>query len=190
MYEDQQLPPAGGTLYPEHYRWKYDCDDGRRLAFRPIKPVDEDAVRELFYGVRDEDVYYRFMGAVKTMRHDKAQPLVMLDYEEKFAIAGVVGDESNEEFVAIARWFLDRATNMAEVAFLVHPDWQAKGIGTFMLHRLIDVARVKRIRGFTAEVLSGNRKMQHVFYRSGYNVRSQLEDGVHNISFTFDDPKQ
>lgn len=188
IYADQQLPPAGGTMYPEKYAWTFRMADDRELSFRPIKPIDEERIRRLFYGMREEDIYYRFMGAVRTMKHDKAQPLVVLDYEEKFAIAGLIGDESKEEFVAVARWFLDRATNMAEVAFLVHPDWQTGGIGTFMLHRLIDVAREKRIKGFTAEVMAGNRKMQHVFYRSGYNVHSRLEDGVHSISFRFDDP--
>jgi acyl-CoA hydrolase len=190
VYADQQLPPTGGTMYPEKYAWSHRLDDKRELSFRVVKPIDEDRIRRLFYGVREEDIYYRFMGAVRTMKHDKAQPLVMLDYEEKFAIAGVTGDESNEEFIAIARWFLDRATNMAEVAFLVHPDWQSCGIGTFMLRRLIEVAREKGIKGFTAEVMAGNRKMQHVFYRSGYNVNSRLEDDVHVISFTFDDPKE
>ena len=66
-------------------------------------------------------MYYRFMAAVKTLPHAKAQPLVVLDYEEKFAIAGYIGEEPDEEFVGVARWILDRATNMAEVAFTKPP---------------------------------------------------------------------
>ncbi len=189
MYHDQELPPEGGTLYPEHISWTYTTSDGRVLNFRPVKTTDEEKVRRLFYNLREEDVYYRFMAAVKTLPHAKAQSLVVLDYEEKFAIAAYTGEESNEVFVGIARWLLDRATNMAEVAFIVHPDWQGEGLGYFMLSKLTEVAREKGISGFTAEVLATNRKMLSVFHKSGFSIRSQLDDGIHFLSFRFNEPK-
>jgi GNAT superfamily N-acetyltransferase len=187
LYQDQELPPEDGTLYPEHITWTYTIHDGREVRFRVIKPIDEDRIRDLFYDLREEDIYYRFMCALKTLPHSKAQPLVILDYEEKFAIAGYIGEEPDEKFVCVARWLLDRATNMAEVAFTVHPDWQNSGLGSFMLKKLIEVAREKKISGFTAEVLAGNRKMLNVFYKSGYNIHSKLEEGNYFLSFRFDD---
>ncbi|MCD6308142.1 MAG: GNAT family N-acetyltransferase [Candidatus Latescibacteria bacterium] len=187
IYQDQTLPPEGGSIYPENYTWSYMVDGEREIRFRVIKPIDEDKIRNLFYNLREEDIYYRFMCAVKTLPHSKALPLVVLDYEEKFAIAGYVGNEPDEQFVSVARWLLDRATNMAEVAFTVVPEWQGKGIGYFMLGKLIEVAKSKGISGFTAEVLASNRKMLSVFHRSGFNVHSQLDDGVYNLSFRFDE---
>ncbi len=187
VYKDQVLPKDGGVSYPERYRWTFNTSDGVELQFRPISYTDEDKLRRLFYDLRDDDVYYRFMGTMKTLPHEKAQPMVVLDYDEKFAVAGYLGEEGTEEFVCVGRWFLDRATNMAEVAFIVHPDHQGRGIGTFLLHSLMDVAQEKGISGFTAEVLRQNRKMLNVFYKSGCNVQSQLEDGVYAIAFKFDD---
>ena len=149
--------------------------------------ADEQKLRDLFYNLREEDIYYRFMNSVRTLPHSKAQPLVVLDYQEKFAIVGYTGEEHDEEFVSVARWLLDRATNMAEVAFVVHPEWQKKGIGTFMLKKLIEVAEGKGISGFTAEVLAVNRKMMNVFHKSGRKIKIQLEDGVYYISFRFDE---
>jgi len=187
VYQDQTLPPEGGSIYPENYTWSYTVDGETEIRFRVIKPIDEDKIRDLFYNLREEDIYYRFMCAMKTLPHSKAQPLVVLDYEEKFAIAGYVGEEPDERFIGVARWLLDRATNMAEVAFTVAPEWQGKGIGSFMLDKLIEVAKSKGISGFTAEVLAGNRKMLSVFHRSGFNVHSQLDDGVYYLSFRFDE---
>ena len=187
IYQDQELPPEGGTLYPEKLSWAFSMPDGRELKFRPIKTTDEEKLRQFFYNLREEDIYYRFMAAVKTLPHSKAQPLVVLDYEEKFAIAGYIGEEPDEQFVGVARWLLDRATNMAEVAFTVHPDWQAGGIGFFMLSRLIEIAREKGISGFTAEVFASNRKMLNVFHKSGFNIHSQLEGGIYSLSFRFDE---
>ncbi|HUT62353.1 MAG TPA: GNAT family N-acetyltransferase [Anaerolineae bacterium] len=185
LYKDQELSPEGGSLYPEKYSWIFTTPDNNEIRFRVIKPIDEEKLRELFYDLREEDIYYRFMLAMKTLPHSKAQPLVILDYQEKFAIAGYVGTEPDDKFVSVARWFLDRATNMAEVAFTVHPDWQGKGIGSFMLEKLIEVAKEKGISGFTAEVLAVNRKMLNVFYKSDYNIQSHLEEGVYELSIRF-----
>lgn len=190
IYPDQELPPEDGSMYPEFYSWTYQTPDNLEIKIRPIKPIDEEKLRRFFYGLREEDVFYRFMGAVQTLPHTKAQPLVVLDYEEKFAIAAYVGneeEEGQEEFIGVARWFLDRASNKAEVAFTVSPHMQGRGIGTFLLQRLIDVGKEKGIKGFTAEVLAANRKMLSVFYKSGYKVKSLLDSGIYDIEFNFDE---
>lgn len=186
VYPDQQLPPAGG-VYPESYRWSHETPDHQEVQFRPIKPTDEEKHRRFFYSLSEEDIYYRFMGAMRTLPHIKAQPLVILDYEEKFAIVGYVGEEPDEELVGVARWFLDRATNLAEVAFAVRPDWQGKGIGSFLLALLIQVAKEKGVSGFTADVLASNRRMMSVFYDSGCKVQARLEDGVYHVVLRFEE---
>ncbi len=184
-YPDQILP-KDGVVYPDYYFWQFKLSDGREVHFRPIRMVDEEKLRRFFYSLRQEDVYYRFMGLVKTLSHSQAQPLVVLDYEEKFAIVGTIGEEPDDEIVAIGRWFLDRPTNRAEVAFTVLPDWQNKGIGRFLLQNLVSVAQRKGIRGFTAEVLAENKKMLRVFTRSGFNTKTKLEYGVYSVEFDFD----
>ncbi|MBN2725021.1 MAG: GNAT family N-acetyltransferase [Deltaproteobacteria bacterium] len=184
IYQDQALP-RDGTIYPEHYRWDYTSSKGTEIHFRPIRMVDEEKLRRFFYGLREEDVYYRFMGFVRTLNHSAAQPLVVMDYEEKFALVGYTGEEPDDEIIAVGRWFLDRPTNRAEVAFTILPDWQGQGIGTHLLDKLVELAREKGIRGFTAEVLAENRKMLNVFYRSGFSVKSTLEYGVYSLKFDF-----
>lgn len=185
VYPDQMLP-KDGVVYPDYYYWNYKLADGQEVHFRPIRPTDEEKLRRFFYSLRQEDIYYRFMGLIKTMSHTQAQPLVVLDYDEKFAIVGTVGEEPDDEFVAVGRWFLDRPTNRAEVAFTVRPEWQNKGIGRFLLQNLVSVAKRKGIRGFTAEVLAENKRMLRVFTRSGYNVHTHLEYGVYSVEFDFD----
>ncbi len=185
VYQDQRLPKEGAALYPGHYHWSYETPKGT-VRVRPIRSDDEDRLRRFFYQLRERDIYYRFMGTVKTMTHVQAQPLVVLDYEEKFAIAAYVGEEGQEEFVGVGRWFLDRATNMAEVAFTVHPEWQGHGLGRYLFKILVDVAKEKGISGFTAEVLRNNRRMLGIFHRSGFDVRTQADEDAYFLSFSFD----
>lgn len=185
VYQDQQLA-SGADEFPERHRQSFELRDGRQIHFRPIRPVDEKGLRRFFYSLSKEDVYFRFMGALRTLPHEKALPLVVLDYEEKFAVVGYAGGEEDEEFVAVGRWFLDRATNLAEVAITVHRDWQRNGIGSFLLDMLVDAARQKGIGGFTAEVLASNTKMLSLLYTSGYSFQRQLDSGVVSIVMGFD----
>jgi acyl-CoA hydrolase/GNAT superfamily N-acetyltransferase len=185
VYQDQILPKDSPDGMGD-YDWAFKTKDEENIKFRPINHLDEDKLRRFFYGLRKTDVYFRFMGYVRTMNHKAALPLVVMDYEEKYAMIGYVGEESQEEIVAVGRWFLDRPTNRAEVAFTVSPDFQQKGIGTFVLTKLIELARKKGIRGFTAEVLAQNRKMMKLFLNSGYNVKTNLEYGVYSVEFDFD----
>jgi acyl-CoA hydrolase/GNAT superfamily N-acetyltransferase len=188
VYKDQELP-RDGKAYPEHYRWTFKVSDDQVIRFRPIRATDEGNLRRFFYDLSEEDVYARFMGAMRTLPHKKAQPLVVMDYEEKFAIVGCMGEGPDEQLIGVCRWFLDRGTNYAEAAIIVHPRFRKRGIGTFMLKVLSEVAQEKGITGFTAEVLASNRKMMNLLYKSGYNVHSKMDEGIFFVSFRFDDKK-
>jgi len=70
-------------------------------------------------------------------------------------------------------------------SFVVRDEWQNKGLGGFLFRQLITIAKASGISGFTAEVLRDNKRMQAIFNHSGYNVRSQVEEGVCSFSIEF-----
>jgi len=187
VYPDQELSPAGATGYSERLAGTFTTRDGQSLKLRPIRSTDEGKLRRLFYGLDEEDIYYRFMGAVRTLPHSKAQPLVVLDYQEKLAVVCHVGEEPDDVFVGVGRWFVDRASNLAEVAFAGLPEGQGRGGGSFLLARLITAGREQGLAGFTAEVLATNRRMMNLFYASGLAVQSRLEDGVYYVTLRFEE---
>ena len=98
------------------------------------------------------------------------------------AIVATLPEAHGDDILAIGRYYLDEKTNMAEVAFVVHDDWQNHGIGSSLLQHLTNIARRNGIRGFTAEVLRANRAMQRVFQKSNLNISSQPTEDV--ISYT------
>ena len=84
-------------------------------------------------------------------------------------------------------YFLNPTTNLAEVAFMVAPEWQGAGVGTALQSRLQDYAVSRGVRGFIAEILPGNTPMLQLARRLSGNVTtSQDEDTVH-ISILFTD---
>ncbi|RJO63270.1 MAG: GNAT family N-acetyltransferase [Myxococcales bacterium] len=181
VYPDQTLPPPGSGLYMEKQYWTYAAPDGRTAAVRPLTPADEEDLRHLFYSLTDTDIYYRFMGTVKTLRHAEVLPLVVLDYEEKFAVGAWAGEEPAQQLVGVARWFLDRKLNRAELAVTVGPDWQGKRLGKYLFNLLLDVARQKGVAEMSAEVLGGNRRMMAIIAKCGYNIHTRLEEGVYSV---------
>lgn len=190
VYQDQILPPVFEPLYPGQWEVQQVLGNEETLLFRPIKPTDERAVQEFFYTLPDQDIYYRFLSAMKVFPHRNTQAMCNIDYEHEMAIVGVSGEVGNETIIALGRYILDLKTNMAEVDFAVRAGWQRFGIGTFLLHYLCEIAKSKGISGFTAYVLGANKRMLSVFHRVGYVVHTHFSDGLYEVELRFDEPAQ
>ncbi|GKT08144.1 bifunctional acetyl-CoA hydrolase/transferase family protein/GNAT family N-acetyltransferase [Desulforhabdus sp. TSK] len=188
VYQDQILPPIYEPLYPGQWETHQVFAGGVPVFFRPIKPTDERPLQEFFYSLPDLDIYYRFLSAMKVFPHRNTQSMVNIDYEHEMAIVGVTGEIGNETIIALGRYILDQKTNMAEVDFAVRAAYQRKGIGSFLLRSLCEVAKSKGISGLTAYVLAANRKMLAVFNKVGYVIHTSLEEGIYEIEFHFDEP--
>jgi acyl-CoA hydrolase len=190
VYQDQILPPIFEPLYPGQWETYQIFPDDEKISFRPIKPTDERALQEFFYSLPDQDIYYRFLSAMRVFPHRNTQAMCNIDYEHEMAIVGVTGPIGNETIVALGRYILDQKTNMAEVDFAVRAQAQRRGIGSFLLHYLCEIAKSKGVNGFSAYVLAANRKMLAVFHKVGYVIHTHLEEGVYEIEFRFDNPSK
>lgn len=190
VYKDQLLPPIYEPLYPGQWETYQIFPGDKQIFFRPIKPTDERALQEFFYSLPDQDIYYRFLSAMKVFPHRNTQSLCNVDYEHEMVIVGVTGEIGNETIIGLTRYVLDQSSNTAEVDFAVRADWQRMGIGSFLLHYLCEIAKTKGVSGFSAYVLGSNRKMLSVFHKAGYVVHHHFQDGVYEITFRFDEPAQ
>ena len=159
-------------------------NDGTQVHFRPIHPTDEPRMRDILYNLSQEALYYRFMSHKMRFSHKQIQNFVYIDHRKDLAIVGTVPEAHGEDIVAVGRYYLNQATNLAEVAFVVRDEWQNKGIGTFLFRHLLTLAKRNGIAGFTAEVLRENHRMQAIIKNCGYRVKSRLEQGV--LSFQID----
>ena len=170
---------------PQEIRSSYILDDGLPINFRPIHPTDEHNLKDLYYALSQETLYYRFMQNLKRIPQKQVQDFVFIDHRSDVAIVGTLPEVHGEQFVAIGRYFLDPSSNRAEVAFVVKDDWQNRGIGAYLLKTLTTIARRNGISGFTAEVLRQNQPMQSVFNNSGLKVKSHLKDEVYHFDLEF-----
>src|SRR5262249_38206774 len=143
-----------------------------------IHPTDEPRMRDLFYKLSEATIYYRFMSHQRLVARRQIQDFVYIDHRNDVAIVGTLPEASGEEIIAIGSYYPDPKTNLAEVAFVVHDQWQNGGIGSFLLRPLTRIARRNGIRGLTAEVLAENRAMQAVINKSNLKIRSKFTGNV------------
>ncbi|MFP4084844.1 MAG: GNAT family N-acetyltransferase [Desulfonatronovibrio sp.] len=171
---------------PGELQTTYVLKDGTQLYLRPMHPTDEPKVRRLFYALSQQTIYYRYMSHTRKIPRKQVRDFVYIDHRNEVAIVCTVPATSGDEFVAVGRYYLNARTNLAEVAFVVRDDWQGRGIGSFLLNHLINIARRNGIRGFTAEVLRSNIAMQKVFEKAPGTVRSAPDGEAlsYEIDFT------
>ena len=187
VYSDQIELPWDQIEYPKKHETTITLTDGTKVFYRPIKPADEESMRDMFYSLSDRSVYLRFFMPLKDMSHQRVQPFVSIDYKDTLAIVGTIQNASGEKIIAVGRYIKNPGTSTAETAFLVQDQWQNRGIGKILLEYLVQIAKEKGLTGFTAEVLLENKNMLQAIHNSSYKITSKFEDGVYHISFPFED---
>ena len=162
--------------------------DGREVVIRPTRTSDTPAMQELFYRLGEEDVRTRFFQQLTSLTDSAAQHLCSVDYEEEMAFAAVVGPSERERIVATSSYFLNPASGLAEVAYMVDPEWQGSGLGTMLHGILVDYAREHGARGLRADVLVGNSPMMRIFERGDHSLSTTTDAGVAELTMLFGAP--
>lgn len=126
----------------------------------------------------------RFFRSVSALTYEEAQRLCNVDFEKDVAFVAVVGPRENEELVGTGAYFLNPSTNLAEVAYMIVPEWQGSGLGAALQQRLKDFAMNRGVRGFVAEILQANTAMLNLAKRLG-NIEIKTEDDAYHITSLF-----
>ena len=187
LQEDQIELPWDQVVYPEELERSEALRDGTEIFFRPVKPTDEPALSEMLYSLGRQSVHNRYFTHTVTFPHRDVQTLANINYQQDLAIVGVVPGPAGDAVVAIAQYFLDPKTLAAEVAFIVQDEWQQKGMGTFLLQYLTQIARQRGVRSFYAKVLGTNKAMLSVFHSSGYRVSTEFDGDAYTVRYDLDE---
>jgi acyl-CoA hydrolase/RimJ/RimL family protein N-acetyltransferase len=175
---DQYL--ASQAAYPVHEERVVSLKNDQNVMIRPARAGDAGALQALFHRLSPDDVYTRFFRRVRSLTYRELQTLCNVNHETEVAFMAVRGPRENEEVIGSACYFLNPTTNLAEVAFMVSPEWQGAGLGTALQARLLEYAMSRGVRGFVADILPRNSSMLRLIARApGIVTTSRDEDAVH-----------
>jgi len=177
IFADQLPPTTEDLLFLEGYKYTLKPKDGKAVEFRPLLPSDEFAYRNFFYSLQEKTIYMRYFYKMRTFSHEVVQKQwSSVDYHKNMSILGLVQKGGHKEIMAIGSYAQD-SDDRAEVAFVVREDFQNKGIASYLLEILENIARENHYNGFCATVLRENSAMISVFKKRFPNAKISSSGG-------------
>ena len=176
---DEQLPRPAIRPYPIEYVSRWTLKDGSGVTIRPIRAEDESSMVEFHKALSEGTVYLRYFLAQKLesrVAHERLIRKCFVDYDREIAL---VAEHKNRGtgtsvLLGVGRLVRQPDSEEAELGVVVADRFQEKGLGTELVHRLIEIARKEGIRCIKAEILSENAPMVALAKHFHFNcVRSE-----------------
>jgi len=154
--------------------------DGSTVQIRAAAAGDFAAVKAMHEAMSPDNAYLRFFSTSRTAAEREARRVTREPRADHAALLALYG----AEVVGVASYEVVQSSGgkTAEVAFAVADTMHHRGIATLLLEHLVSLARARRIESFTAETLSENISMLHVFSDAGLPARSARAEGVVTIT--------
>ena len=173
---DHELPRPAIRPYPQHYTVSRRLADGTPLVLRSIRAEDEPLMVRFHHALSEESVYHRYFTALSLVQrtsHARLARLCFIDHDREIALVAVREDRARRplEIAGVGRLCKAHGRNEAEFAVIVADAWQGRGLGTLLLRRLVEVARVEGLQRITGTILSENHVMRDVCERVGFTTR-------------------
>lgn len=172
------LPPASTPgRYPVELERDWEPAGGPTVHLRALR--HDDIQRELHFiqGLSRETLYQRIQYFASQPTDRDLERLLDLDYVERMAIAGLVGEGETQSFVGVSRYARIQDTTRAECAIVVADDWQARGLGTELMRSLGVAAKARGITHLEGSTLAENQRISDWARRFGFNVRTEPHSG-------------
>lgn len=161
---------------PERVRLK----DGHEVEIRPIEPTDAGPLAEGLEALSDESRYRRFLAPKRAFSRKELEYLTAVDHHEHEAL--VAEELDSGQGVGVARYVKDpEDPRTAELAIVVADEWQDRGLGGALLHRLAARAVQEGVRCFSATVLESNHDIVALLRKVGPVDAQHAGSGVADL---------
>jgi acetyltransferase len=178
----EQLPRFAVRPYPIQYVCPWTMKNGESIIIRPIRPEDEPLMVEFHQKLSERTVYLRYFQPLKLSQrvsHERLRRICFTDYDREMVLLGEhkgIGD--TPQVVAVGRLSKLHRRDEAELAVLIHDQFQHLGIGAELFRRLIAIARKENLRRLHSTILAENREMRAICQKLGFRMQADLEDGT------------
>ncbi len=157
---------------PRHERLR----DGTLVLIRPIRPTDEDLERDFIERLSPESRHYRFLGTIKTPSAELLRQFTRPELVHGVAYIATNGDGPETQEIGVARYSASPDGLSCECAVCISDEWQGKGLGTMLMHRLIKTARDRGIERMYSIDANDNQDMRELAEHLGFRRKVDAED--------------
>jgi len=162
------------------WRWAEELLDGTRILIRPIRKDDARRECEFLECLSEEYKSYRFLDvAVKPITPEIIKRLTDLDFHQEVALIALTPQGKKDVEIGVSRYCVNRDGESCQCSVTVCEKWQHRGVGTLLMHHLMEVAWDQGIQRMYAVDHPANCKRRHVLaLRLGFVSRPDPEDPV------------
>ncbi|MES2273738.1 MAG: GNAT family N-acetyltransferase, partial [Chlamydiota bacterium] len=172
----EELPQPAIRPYPSQYVQMQHLKDKTAIQIRPIRPEDEPLLIQFHKDLSEETVRQRYLKIVnydKRVAHDRLQRICFNDYDREIALVAELKEK--REILGVARLSKIPGTSDAIFAMIVKDQWQNQGIGSKLMHQLLQVAKAEKIGQIRAQMLPQNFQMQKLCKHFGFTLHPEGE---------------
>jgi RimJ/RimL family protein N-acetyltransferase len=153
--------------------------DGTKVVLRPLQKDDRDKLLDFFHRVSDQDLMF--------LRSDVRDPAVIDDWVNHIDLRKVFPliAEVDGKIVGDATLHMRRVgwkRHLGNVRIVVAKDYQGKGLGTFLINELIDLAAEFGLEKLIAEIHLLSTAALSAFKKAGFSAKAVFEDLVKDQS--------
>jgi len=159
--------------YPSEWERHIVLGESWRIFIRPVRPEDEDLVRQFLEQVSADDLRLRFFAPIKEFGHAFIARLTQLDYARAMAFMAI--DEASCKMIGGVRLVTDADHETGEYAVLLRSDLKGRGLGWKLMELIIEYARSEGIRRIEGQVLGENRVMLRMCRELGFSITPDPE---------------
>ena len=167
----------------DDYPKEVNLSDGLNFVLRPMTMYDEDGLYRFFVGLADTDRKY--------LRNDTQSRVLIekwcrnLDYERVLPILA----EKDGAIIANATLHREKrgwSKHIGEIRMTISPEYQQRGLGTFLAHEIISLAEATGLERLMARVVTTRDYVIKLFEQNGFVQISVLKNfvkGIHDNSY-------
>jgi acetyltransferase len=153
------------------------------MTLRPIRPEDAGLETEFIARLSPETKRLRFQDALRELSPQMLAQFTRIDYDRDMALVALIEQAGREREIGVCRYAALPGDESCEYAIVVADEWQGKGIGRFMMQRLIEVARARGFQSMMGFVLASNEPMLQLCARLGFTAGHEVDDpGVQRVT--------
>ncbi|MCB2016254.1 MAG: bifunctional acetate--CoA ligase family protein/GNAT family N-acetyltransferase [Hydrogenophaga sp.] len=160
----------------ETWDWTRDGQT-QPITLRPIRPEDEAQHLAFLERLDPEDIRLRVFHSRRSIEHSELARLTQIDYAREMAfVATRPVPDDGEETLGAVRVVVDPDNIEAEFGVIVRSDLKGAGIGSRLMHKMIEHLRARGTQRMVGSVLRENAAMLELARHLGFQEDKPADD--------------
>ncbi len=158
-----------------------------RLALRPARSSDGDALQSYVRALSRESRYNRFLGAISELPAPELSRVLAANGRDTLTLLLTWTPEDREIVVGEARMALSCAERAGEFAMSIADDWRRLGVGSALLEEIERKAAVDGVEWLFGDTLLTNEGMITLARSRGFRLGAGIEPRLVRIQKWLED---